>query len=87
MNCFALRDTIAVLVGSESLAEAYVEQSGDVYMARGHLAPKADFMYTSWQVIISGWNVKSITNPLHSAPYYTPLHEWYVTKKRVPTKK
>lgn len=43
------RDTIAVLVGSETLAAEYVEQSGDVYMARGHLAPKADFMYTSWQ--------------------------------------
>jgi hypothetical protein len=40
-------------VGSETLAAEYVEQSGDVYMARGHLAPKADFMYTSWQVIIS----------------------------------
>ena len=47
------RDTIAVLVGSESLADEYVEESGDVYMARGHLAPKADFMYTSWQVIWS----------------------------------
>jgi len=44
------RDTIAVLVGSESLADEYVEESGNVYMARGHLAPKADFMYTSWQI-------------------------------------
>ena len=46
------RETIGVLVGSEDLANQYVEDSGDVYMARGHLAPKADFMYTSWQVRI-----------------------------------
>ena len=77
---------MSVLVDSVQLGNEYVEQWGDVYMARGHLVPKADFMYTSWQVIISGWNVKSITNPLHSAPYYTPLHECYVSKKRVPTK-
>ena len=44
------RETIGILVGSEELAEDYVEESGDVYMARGHLAPKADFMYTTWQV-------------------------------------
>lgn len=44
------RETIGVLVGSEDLANQYVEDSGDVYMARGHLAPKADFMYTTWQV-------------------------------------
>ena len=43
-----------MLVGSVDLAEKYVEQSGDVYMARGHFAPKADFMYTSWQVMIYG---------------------------------
>jgi len=43
------RETIGVLVGSEDLANQYVEDSGDVYMARGHLAPKADFMYTTWQ--------------------------------------
>lgn len=43
-------ETIGVLVGSADLAAEYVEQSGDVFMARGHLAPKADFMYTSWQV-------------------------------------
>lgn len=44
------RQTIALLVGSEELADTYVEDSGDVYMARGHFAPKADFMFTTWQV-------------------------------------
>jgi len=43
------RQTIALLVGSEELADTYVEDSGDVYMARGHFAPKADFMFTTWQ--------------------------------------
>jgi len=43
------RDTIAVLVGSEDLASQYVHETGNIYMSRGHLAPKADFMYTSWQ--------------------------------------
>ena len=46
------RDTIAVLVGSEDLASQYVHETGNIYMSRGHLAPKADFMYTSWQVIM-----------------------------------
>ena len=45
------RETIAVLVGSEDLAGQYIEETGNTYMSRGHLAPKADFMYTSWQVI------------------------------------
>ena len=44
------RQTIALLVGSEELADTYVEDSGDIYMARGHFAPKADFMFTTWQV-------------------------------------
>jgi hypothetical protein len=40
-----------VLLGSEELANDYVNvASGDVYMARGHLAPRADFIYKSWQV-------------------------------------
>ena len=47
------RQTIALLVGSEELADTYVEDSGDVYMARGHFAPKADFMFTTWQVSTS----------------------------------
>ena len=46
-----------MLVGSEDLANQYVEDSGDVYMARGHLAPKADFMYTTWQV---SWKCKNL---------------------------
>ncbi len=43
------RDTIAVLVGSQELAEKYVEETGDVYLVRGHFSPKADFQFTSWQ--------------------------------------
>ncbi len=43
-------ETVAVLVGSEDLAEEYVHPSGDIYMVRGHLSPKADFQFTSWQV-------------------------------------
>ena len=52
-----------MLVGSEELANQYVEDSGDVYMARGHLAPKADFMYTTWQVSkIETTNARNCTN-------------------------
>ena len=39
-------------MGSEDLASQYVHETGNIYMSRGHLAPKADFMYTSWQVIM-----------------------------------
>ena len=44
------RDAIAEILGSEELANNYVNvQQGNVYLARGHLAPKADFIYKSWQ--------------------------------------
>ena len=40
---------IGTLVGSTDLAEIYV-LGGDIYLARGHLAPNADFMNYAWQV-------------------------------------
>lgn len=42
-------EVIGQIVGSPELADEYVEQSGNVYMARGHLAARADFMYINWQ--------------------------------------
>ena len=44
------RATIADLVGSEDLANDYVHDNDDFYMARGHLAPNADFVFYSHQV-------------------------------------
>ena len=40
---------IGTLVGSTDLAEIYV-LGGDIYLARGHLAPNADFINYAWQV-------------------------------------
>jgi len=42
------KEVVAGLVGSSSLAETYFP-GGDVYIARGHLAPNADFMTYAWQ--------------------------------------
>ena len=42
-------DVIATLTGSQDMAELYV-LGGDIYLARGHLAPNADFMTYAWQV-------------------------------------
>ena len=44
-------EVIGTLVGSSDLAEIYV-LGGDIYLARGHLAPNADFMTYAWQVRI-----------------------------------
>lgn len=41
-------ETITTLVGSSTLAETYVPR-GTVYLARGHLAPNADYMLYAWQ--------------------------------------
>jgi len=41
-------EVVAGLLGSTSLAETYFP-GGDVYIARGHLAPNADFMTYAWQ--------------------------------------
>ncbi len=54
-------ETVAVLVGSQDLAEEYIQSSGNVYMARGHLAPKADFQFTSWQASALRTSVSKLT--------------------------
>lgn len=41
-------EVIGTLIGSADLAEIYV-LGGDIYLARGHLAPNADFMTYAWQ--------------------------------------
>jgi len=44
------RDALADILGSIDLANKYINvEKGELYMSRGHLAPKADFIYTSWQ--------------------------------------
>ena len=42
---------VATLTGSSDLADIYFPGS-DVYIARGHLAPNADFMNYAWQVAL-----------------------------------
>jgi len=43
------KETIAGLVGSEQLADKYVQdQSTSIFLARGHLAPNSDFIFYSW---------------------------------------
>ena len=45
------RDALGEILGSVDLADDYIDvDKGEVYMARGHLAPRADFIYKSWQV-------------------------------------
>lgn len=37
------------ILGSQAIAESLVKQTGDVYLARGHQAPKADYIFGSQQ--------------------------------------
>lgn len=39
------RNTLADIVGSYDLALKYIEETSDVFLARGHMAAKADFIY------------------------------------------
>lgn len=39
------RETIAGLIGHYELAQTYIEATSDIFMARGHLAAKVDFVY------------------------------------------
>jgi len=43
------RQTVAKILNSTSLAEKYIPEEGDLYMARGHMAAKADFIMANHQ--------------------------------------
>ncbi|CAB4058068.1 unnamed protein product [Lepeophtheirus salmonis] len=43
------RKTLAILLESEDLANNYITHEKNNFFSRGHLSPRADFIYSSWQ--------------------------------------
>lgn len=47
---FVQRKTIAQILGSEDLASQIIQDDSELYMARGHLAAKADYVFAPQQL-------------------------------------
>jgi len=76
-------ETVAELLGSEDLADEYIQPDKNVYISRGHVTPNGDgiegyekaatFYFVNvvgqWQTINGGnWNVRSLVNKLKKIP-------------------
>lgn len=47
---YVQRKTFGRILGSDKLAEKYLSNTTDLYLARGHLAAKADFVFGAHQL-------------------------------------